>query len=217
MHLLCTNFVNFADFYNRGEPAIFQAGTLFLDQRSCELTLPLEDAAKHDDGRHGGRYLAYCDCVRKGTGEKRQIVAAFTDGDLDNLMVGRNGIFYDRQGRDWDATITKIIDNPISLRQAFWAPYKKFVRMIEEMVAKRAAAADAAADAKLAQAATAAAEVDKTKPAAPKEDRCRQPLRPWASPSARSAPSVRLDGLRRGHHQPGPACDSRRHHRSDPG
>ena len=65
-------------------------------------------------------------------------------------MVGRNGIFYDRKGRDWDATITKIIDNPISIRQAFWAPYKKFVRMIEEQVAKRAAAADAAADAKLA-------------------------------------------------------------------
>ena len=56
------------------------------------------------------------------------IVAAFTAGDSDNLMVGRNGVFYDRKGRDWDATITKIIDNPISIRQAFWSPYKKFVR-----------------------------------------------------------------------------------------
>ena len=93
-----------------------------------------------------GTYLAYCDCVRKGSGEKMQIVAAFTDGDSDNLMVGRNGIFYDRKGRDWDATITKIVDNPISIRQAFWAPYKKVVRMIEEQVAKRAAAADAACD-----------------------------------------------------------------------
>ena len=98
-----------------------------------------------------GTYLAYCDCSRKATGEKMQIVAAFTGGDSDNLMVGRNGIFYDRKGRDWDATITKIIDNPISIRQAFWAPYKKLVRMIEEQVAKRAAAADAAAHAKLAQ------------------------------------------------------------------
>ena len=87
-----------------------------------------------------GTYLAYCDCVRKGSGEKLQILAAFTDGDSDNLMVGRNGLFYDRKGRDWDATITKIIDNPISIRQAFWAPYKKVARMIEEQVAKRAAA-----------------------------------------------------------------------------
>src|SRR5262249_41038745 len=52
-------------------------------------------------------------------------------------------------GRDWDATITKIIDNPISIRQAFFAPYKRLVRMIEEQVAKRAAAADAAVSANL--------------------------------------------------------------------
>ncbi len=71
----------------------------------------------------------------------------FTDGDRDNLMVGRNGVFYDRAGIDWDATITKVIDNPISIREAFWSPYKKLVRLIEEQIAKRAAAADAAANA----------------------------------------------------------------------
>src|SRR5436190_15843514 len=84
------------------------------------------------------------------------IVASFTGGDSDNLMVGRNGIFYDRKGRDWDATISKIIDNPISIRQAFWAPYKKVVRTIEEQIAKRAAAADAAATQGLQATATAA-------------------------------------------------------------
>jgi uncharacterized membrane protein len=107
--------------------------------------------------------------VRKSTGEKMSIVAAFTDGDSDNLMVGRNGIFYDRKGRDYDATITKLVDNPISIRQAFWSPYKKFVRMIEEQVAKRAAAADADAAAKLQTAAVSAATLDKAKPAEPKK------------------------------------------------
>jgi hypothetical protein len=67
-------------------------------------------------------------------------------------MVGRNGIFYDRRGRDYDATITKIVDNPISIRQAFWAPYKKAARLIQEQIAKRAASADEAAAARLAQA-----------------------------------------------------------------
>jgi hypothetical protein len=170
LYSLCNNFVNFRDFYDGGEPAIFQAGTLFLDQRSCTLTLPVEDAGKHAAmAAMAGSYLAYMDCVRKGTGEKRQVVAAFTNGDSDNLMVGRNGLFYDRKGRDWDATITKIIDNPISIRQAFWSPYKKLVRMIEEMAAKRAAAADAAADAKLAAAANTTVNADKAKAAEPKK------------------------------------------------
>jgi hypothetical protein len=70
-------------------------------------------------------------------------VAAFTAGDTDFLFAGRNGIFYDRQGLDWDAKIIKMIDNPTNVRQAFLSPYKKFIRAIEEQVAKRAAASDA--------------------------------------------------------------------------
>jgi hypothetical protein len=148
------NFVSFRDFYGRKDRAIFQAGTLYLDQRSCDLCLRVGDAGKHAImASLSGTYLAYCDCVRKGSGEHMQIVAAFTDGDSDNLMVGRNGIFYDRQGRDWDAMISKIVDNPISIRQAFWAPYKKAARMVQEQIAKRAANADQAAAIRLSQAA----------------------------------------------------------------
>lgn len=162
---LCENFVNFKQFYTSGEKAIFQAGTLYIDQRSCELTLYVDDAAKAAPMvSMAGTYLLYCDITRRATGEKKQIVAAVTNGDSDNLMVGRNGIFYDRAGRDWDATITKIVDNPISLRQAFWSPYKKLVRLIEEQVAKRAAAADAAASQRLETTAETVATVDKAKP-----------------------------------------------------
>jgi hypothetical protein len=168
LYKLLNNFVSFRDFYGRKDKAIFQAGTLYLDQRSCDLCLTVEDGGKHAAmAGMAGTYLAYCDCFRKGTGEKMQILAAFTGGDSDNLMVGRNGIFFDRKGRDWDATITKIIDNPISIRQAFFAPYKKLVRMMEEQVAKRAAAADAAADAQLAAAAKAAASGEPVKPVEP--------------------------------------------------
>ena len=166
---LCCNFVNFRDFYGRKDRAIFQTGTLYLDQRSCDLCLSIEDAGKHAAmAGFAGTYLAYCDCYLKGSGEKRQIVAAFTGGDSDYLMVGRNGVFYDRKGRDWDATITKIIDNPISIRQAFWSPYKKFVRSIEENAAKRAAAAEAASSARL-EAASKGATADKAKPEEPKK------------------------------------------------
>jgi len=39
------------------------------------------------------------------------IVTTLTDGDSDHVMVGRNGIFYDRDGNDWDATIVKIVES----------------------------------------------------------------------------------------------------------
>ena len=170
LYTLCLNFVSFKHFYSRKTPAIFQAGRLYLDQRSCDLCLMVEDVAKHSTmAALAGSYLAYCDCVRKGDGAKMQIVAAFTDGDSDNLMVGRNGIFYDRKGRDWDATITKLIDNPISIRQAFWLPYKKLVRMIEEQIAKRAAGAEAASTARLHDAAVATVHADTSKTGDPQK------------------------------------------------
>jgi hypothetical protein len=160
------NFVNFSEFYAR-KTAIFQAGTLYLDGRSCNLCVPVADPAKHGLlAASAAAYLAYCDCTRVD-GAKMTIAAAFTDGDSDHLTVGRNGIFYDRQGRDWDATITKIIANPISVREAFWAPYKKLVRLIEEQIGKRAAAADTDNQNKLGKTAVAAANIDKTK--APEE------------------------------------------------
>ena len=156
--LLSNNFVNFRDLYDDGAPAIFQAGTLYLDQRSCNLCITVVDPAKHAVmASLAGAYLAYVDCVRKATGQKLTVVAIFSQGDDENLMVGRNGVFYDRKGLDYDATITKIVANPISLRQAFWLPYKRFVRWVEEQIAKRAAEADAAASQKLAAVATSAA------------------------------------------------------------
>jgi hypothetical protein len=74
------------------------------------------------------------------------IAAAFTAGDSDFLMVGRNGVFYDRKGQDWDATIVRIIEHPISIRQAFWAPYKRLARLIGDQMQKLAAARSRAAD-----------------------------------------------------------------------
>lgn len=135
---LLNNFVSFSRFYRR-EGAAFQAGTLFLDGRSCDLTVEVADAAAHSTlAAMAKTYLAYCECKREG--QKKTIVAAFTAGDVDFLFVGRNGVFYDRAGDDWDATIVKLIDNPTSIGQAFFSPYKKFLRMIEEQVAKHAAA-----------------------------------------------------------------------------
>jgi len=142
------NFVNFADFYG-GAGAVFQSGVLYMDSRACLLCMDVEDAAKHGNlAVLSGAFLAYCDCTRPD-GKKKTIVAAFTAGDCDNLMVGRNGLFYDSSGLEWDATIIRIVSNPISIRQAFWSPYKKLIRWIDQMVAKRAEAAEAKATQKL--------------------------------------------------------------------
>ena len=143
---LLRNFVNFSDFYSRDRSAIFQAGTLYLDGRACSLCIEVLDAGKHAALAGLSKcFLAYCTLTRP-SGAKKDIVAAFTGGDSDYLLVGRNGVFIDRSGKDWDATITKLIENPISITQAFFAPYKRLIRFVEDQAAKKAATADASSD-----------------------------------------------------------------------
>jgi MFS family permease len=145
--VLLNNFVSFRDFYFQDRKAVFQAGTLYLDGRACELCVRVASPDTHATlAALSQTYLAYCRCTRRGSTEQMFIAAAFTGGDSDNLMVGRNGIFYDREGGDWDATIVKIVDHPISVSQAFWSPYKRVGRMIGDQIAKFAAAKDSAVD-----------------------------------------------------------------------
>lgn len=170
LYTLVNNFVSFRDFYTRRAKAIFQAGTLYLDGRSCELCVKVDDAAKHATLATLSRvFLVYCDCSRGG--ERMAIAAAFTAGDSDQLMAGRNGVFYDRKGQDWDAVITKIVEHPISIRQAFWSPYKRVGRMVGEQIQKFAAARAKAAEEKmLITALEAGKKAEPAKPAPPPFD-----------------------------------------------
>ena len=145
---LLRNFVTLEDFYDNDEKTVasFQAGTLILDQRACKLCIRVNDLAKHDSQAPlSGMYLLYCNCENKKTGKKLQIVAAMTQGEIKNLNVGKNGIFYDNDGLDYDATVFKIIENPISIRQAFWTPYRKMAKWVEDKINKSAAEKDAKA------------------------------------------------------------------------
>ena len=150
---LLRNFVSFQDFYaKRGKSllgrgnaqdapwAIFQAGTLVIDQRACNLCLKVSDMGKHNaQAPDSGMFLIYCNCKHQATGQTMTIVAAMTVGEIRNLKVGKNALFYDRQGRDWEAEVVKIIDNPISIGQAFWSPYRKLGEWVSGLITKSAA------------------------------------------------------------------------------
>ena len=143
---LVRNFVTFHDFYDKKKEtlAIFQSGVLMIDQRACRFCMNVTDMAKHNSmAASSGMYLVYCDCTTKTVAGKIQIVAAVTVGEVGDLMVGKNAIYYDNKGLEWDAVITKIVDNPISIAQAFWSPYRRMATAVENLISKNAADKDA--------------------------------------------------------------------------
>lgn len=142
LHLgkLLQNFVSFFDFYSLGDTVTFRAGTLYIDGRSCKLCVPVKDLAAHSRMASLSQLpLLYCECTRRSNAaEKRLIMAAVTAGSDDYLVEGRNGVFVDNEGNDWDAVLVKTVHNPISLRQAVWAPYKRLRQMAGEAISKYA-------------------------------------------------------------------------------
>jgi len=134
---LLQNFVSLRDFYTPGRKAVFQAGTLYLDGYACDLCVRVDDLERHAAlAQFSQIYLVYCDCRRRlpagGGTETLTIVAALTAGEGGRLAVGHHGIFYDRDGADWDATVVKLIEQPLSVWRAFWSPYRGLVRLIAQ-------------------------------------------------------------------------------------
>ena len=127
------NYVVFADFYDPDRKAIFQAGRLYIDQRSTDLCIRV-DGPHPEISSLSGMYILYCACKSDKMGKTMNIAAVLTKGDVDGLRPGKNAVFYDRDGNDWSAVVTSIVENPLSLWQAFWAPYKKAGRWISDKV-----------------------------------------------------------------------------------
>lgn len=138
---LC-NYLILKEFYTRDPQrrAVFEAGELYIDQRCCKLCVKVADMAGHADmAGLSGMFLLYCKCSSKVRPESFDIVAVMTDGGVASLRPGKNAVFYDRNGLDWDAVVTKVVDNPISIKQAFWSPYRKAANAITERINKSAA------------------------------------------------------------------------------
>ncbi len=133
------NYVVLKDFYDPDFKAIFQAGRLYIDQRSTDLCVKVAGPAPEISSL-SGMYILYCACTSEKLGKSFNIAAVLTAGDVDGLREGKNAVFYDRDGNDYTAKVTSIVENPLSLRQAFWAPYKKAARWISDKIDRNAAA-----------------------------------------------------------------------------
>ncbi|MWN89288.1 hypothetical protein GQ597_00950 [Gilliamella sp. Pra-s65] len=142
LYRLLVNFVSFADFFSLKTRAAFQLGKLYIDGRCATLCVAVDNIAKHTVmANYSELCLLYCECTRNG--QKKTIAAAITAGQGDLLIEGRNGVFIDNDGNDWDANVVKIITKPISIQQAISAPYQRMGRVITEQINKWASSKDA--------------------------------------------------------------------------
>ena len=93
--------------------------------------------------------VLYVKLTRPAEKAERLVCAVVTAGAIRGLYAGRNGVFYDRDGKDWEAVVTKVVEAEVSLAEAFWAPWRKLGEGISAGVKKFLGDKQTAAQAKM--------------------------------------------------------------------
>lgn len=139
LHLgeLLENFVNMKRLYGKDSLAIFQTGTLRIDAKELDLCFHVDAEAAHAalSGRSNCCVL-YLRLTRPADKATRSLCAVVTAGRVAGLYVGRNGVFRDRDGKEWEAVVTKVVESQVSLAEAFWSPWRKLGEGIASTVKK---------------------------------------------------------------------------------
>jgi hypothetical protein len=136
---LANNMVSFPALFAVGERCLFEVGTLVLDGREINLCVRVPDKAAHKPVAEGSNiFTVYVDLDRKEDGEWRrmEIAAGVTSGTRRGIAVNKRGVFYDRDGKEWDAKVTDIIVKPISIWEAAISPFVKIRDFMAERIEK---------------------------------------------------------------------------------
>lgn len=144
------NYVNMRRLYKEGETAMFQTGTLRIDAKEMHLCFHVDSEAAHSALAEKSKCcIVYLKLTRPSEKAEANVCAVATAGTVRGLYAGRNGVFYDRDGKDWEAVVTKVVEAEVSLVEAFWAPWRKLGETIASLVKKFVGDKQTAAQTKL--------------------------------------------------------------------
>ncbi len=135
---LANNFVSFTNLYSPKSRSLFETGTLIIDGREITFTMRVQDRQAHKKiAERSFLYLLYLEITGRNEKEiKFEIVAAVTSGNAGRLHTGKRGVFFTVDGREWDAQVVDIVENPISLWESVRAPFKQVADLVRGQIDK---------------------------------------------------------------------------------
>jgi hypothetical protein len=122
---LVNNFVNFSAIYDPGQNAMVDTGTLVIDGRLLNFCVKVYNREAHKKvASESLIFIVYAAISERDQNlASYEVMAPVTSGERGRLRVGKRGIFIDTEGREWDAQIVDLIENPISVPEAIRAPF----------------------------------------------------------------------------------------------
>jgi len=144
---LANNFVSFPHLYDPARRALFETGTLVMDGRRLNLAVRVDDRNQHAAvARSGNMYVLYVEVSPAGE-PKFEVAVPVTAGGRGNLCAGKRGVLQDVRGREHPACVVQVIENPISVGEAFAAPFQRIARLLTGKIEAMTASAEKDLDA----------------------------------------------------------------------
>ena len=133
---LANNFVNFSALYDPTRTALVEMGAIVVDGRRLEFCAKVENRAAHKAvAAESLIFLVYAQVLEKDSAAPAfEVVAPVTSGERGRLRAGKRGLFIDVLGKEWDAVIVEVVENPISIKEAMLQPFRRLQKMIGERI-----------------------------------------------------------------------------------
>ncbi len=129
------SFVSFNALFSPAGKSMIEAGCLVMNGFRFELAIKVTDVAKHKKiAKSSNICIIYIKVKSSATPET--IAVAVTSGSINNLYIGKPGIFFNADQKEFQAEIIDIIQAPVSIQEALTLPFRKLGEFIEAKIDK---------------------------------------------------------------------------------
>ena len=147
---LANNFISMPDLYMPKRRALMEKGTLILGGRKYLLSVLVTNHDTHYAlNSQGTTCTLYVRVQPKEGSEGYEVAIPVTRGRSTELGVGKRGVFYDIEGKEYDATVTQLIRQPVSLWESMTMPLERIGRFITSKIEALSTAGEKSLDAQL--------------------------------------------------------------------
>ncbi|HYO58655.1 kinesin [Archangium sp.] len=141
------NFISMPDLYQTKRRALMEKGTLILGGWRYGLSVLVTNRAAHAAlTSQGTTCTLYVQVLAKEGGESYEVAVPVTRGRSGELAAGKRGVFYDVEGREYDAVVTQVIRQPVSLWEAMTMPFGRIGQFISRKIEGMAEAGEKSLD-----------------------------------------------------------------------
>lgn len=152
LFLFANNFVAMPDLYEVERRALYEQGTLILAGREFSLAVLVTDRTSHAAlAAQSSMFILYCRISGGQPPRAFEVAVPVTSGTTRGLFVGKRGIFRDIQGREYDAQVVQLLQQPVSLYEAAVAPFRRVTRFVTSRIEAWSMASEQDFEARLAQ------------------------------------------------------------------